>query len=138
MAMFGTQDGQLCAGNISGGKKGNALNVIPVCMAQEQVRLYRARLCQQRLTQSTDASASVKNDECIVIEPHFDTGSIATVTHGGGSWSGYGPACPPEPDLHALSPRPCPSSASVQGITRSPLATGHWRRVHNPPCTAAV
>jgi hypothetical protein len=66
--MFGTQDGQLCAGNIGGGKKGNPLNVIPVCMAQEQVRVYRAWLRQQRLTQSPDARASVKDDERVVIE----------------------------------------------------------------------
>src|SRR5215510_8094085 len=113
MSMFGPQDGQLCASNISRGKKGNPLNMIPMRMAQEQVCMYRARLRQQRLPQSTDASASVKDNERVVIEPHFDTGSIATVAHGGGSWCGYGPACPPEPDLHARSPRTFPANASA-------------------------
>src|SRR5215831_90388 len=94
VSMFGTQDGQLGASNIGGSKKGDALNMIPVRMAQEQVRVYRAWLRQQRLTQSPDARASVKDDERVVIEAHFDTGSIATVAHGGGPWCGYGPACP--------------------------------------------
>src|SRR6266571_2823314 len=139
MAMFGTQDGQLCAGNISGGKKGNALDVIPVCMAQEQVRLYRARLRQQRLPQSPDTSASIKNDERIVIEPHFDTGSIATVAHGGGSWCGDGSACPPEPDLHMLAlPAPFPPAPQFRGpleapdywpLAASPQPAVHCRRI---------
>src|SRR5262249_18798919 len=63
VSMFGTQDGQLCANNIGGGKKGNPLNMIPVCMAQEQIRVYRAWLRQQRLTQSPETRASVKDDE---------------------------------------------------------------------------
>src|SRR5262245_45708577 len=113
MSMFGAQDGQLCASNIGGGKKGNALNMIPVRMAQEQVCMYRARLRQQRLPQSTDASTRVKDNERVVIEPHFDAGSIATVAHGGGSWCGDRPACPPEPDLHARSPRTFPASVSA-------------------------
>src|SRR5262245_32276340 len=108
MSMFGPQDGQLCASNIGGGKKRNTLNVIPVRMSQEQVRTYRAWLRQQRLPQSTEASASVKDKKRVVIEAHFNTGGITTVAHGGGSWCGYGPACPPEPDLHALSPRTVP------------------------------
>src|SRR4029453_15143912 len=125
MSMFGPQDGQLCASNIGGGKKGNPLNVIPVRMTQEQVRVYRAWLRQQRLTQSTDARASVKDDERVIIEPYFDTGSIATVAHGAGSWCGYGSACPPEPDLHVRPPRTFPARAAAQEATGSPwlLAT---------------
>src|SRR5262245_16539287 len=136
--MFGTQDGQLGASNIGGSKKGDALNMIPVRMAQEQVRVYRAWLHQQRLTQSPKARASVKDDERVVIEPYFDTGCIATVAHCGGSWCGYRPPCPPEPDLHAPFPSSMPLQCLSSGGNQKPLATGHWRRVHNPPCTAAV
>src|SRR5262249_43651190 len=130
MSMFGPQDGQLCASNIGGGEKGNPWNVIPVRMTQEQVRVYRAWLRQQRLTQSTDARASVKDDERVIIEPHFDTGSIATVAHGAGSWCGYGPACPPEPDLHVRPPPTFPANAAPQGATGSP-----WRLATNPAPT---
>src|SRR5919199_6770970 len=91
--------------------------------------MYRARLRQQRLTQSTDARARVKDDERAVIEAHFDAGRVAAVAHGGRSWCGDGPACPPEPDLHARSPRTFPTSASVEGPLEAP---GYWPLAASP------
>jgi len=46
----GAQDRQLRASEIGWGKKGQPLNVIPMGMAQEQVRAHRTWVGQQRLT----------------------------------------------------------------------------------------
>ena len=49
-SMRGAQDRQLRASDIGWGKKGDPLNVIPMGMAQEQVRAHRTWVGQQRLT----------------------------------------------------------------------------------------
>ena len=45
-SMLGAQDRQFRASDIGWGKKGQALNVIPMGVAQEQVRAHRTRVCQ--------------------------------------------------------------------------------------------
>src|SRR5262249_58142959 len=97
------------------------------------MRLYRAWLHQQRLTQSPEARASVKDDERVVIEPYFDTGRIATVAHCGGCWCGGGAARPPPPHPPALFPPPFPPPLPLLGGATSPPPLPPCRRTPHPP-----
>src|SRR5215207_9533163 len=102
--MLRTKNIELRAFHIGRGKKWNALNMVPMRMAQKKIRSHWASISQERLTQSADASAGVKNYEGTVIQAYFDTGRIPTIPHRLRPWCGYGATSAPKRDLHAAFP----------------------------------
>src|SRR5262249_22871931 len=81
---------------------------------------------------SPETGASIENNERPIIEAHLHTGGIATVTQGGGPWCGDRPPCPPESNLHAVSPHTRTAWAYAQAAaTRGRLLARPWLRIRN-------
>ena len=78
-----------------------ALNVIPMCMAQQQVEMPNGSL-QQGLAKPSDPGSGIKhNDSGARID--FDAGCVAAITKNVGCRYGKGAADTPEVNFHRRS-----------------------------------
>ena len=78
----------------------DALDVIPVEVAQEHVRLGAGSesFTHQTLAQPMEANTGVEDDDLTRGAPNLDTGCVSTVLAGGGTRIGYGATCAPQLD----------------------------------------
>ena len=93
----GTDDRDPVALLVSGHEERNALDVIPMRVADEQVRVQRPALHPLAELDATRARARARiADEKLIGDPYFDARRVTAVLCGGGSRCGDGPARAPE------------------------------------------
>ena len=97
MRAFATEDAEAAAGFVDGREEGQALDVIPVRVGNEEGEIERLGLefFQERDTELTQAGAGIEDDD-VLAGADFDTGSIAAVVNGAASRSGDGAANTPK------------------------------------------
>ena len=97
-------DGQMSAGNESRREERKALDVVQVCVRDQQVRLQRGVL-REVGTQLGNAGPGVDDDQVVVPVADLDAGGVAAVTQGAPAGSGPGAPRAPELDPHRTAVR---------------------------------
>ena len=87
---------------VKGTEEGDALNVIPVKVGDEDVggKGAVAELALEFASEDTETGAAIK-DVNLIVDAHFHAGGIASVAEILGLWSGRGPAHAPKLNLHS-------------------------------------
>src|SRR5581483_7003810 len=99
-------DEELVALLVDGREERQALDVVPVRVAHEQVRGAAAlaeRALHHLLAELADAGAGVDDDVLPVGGAHLDARGVAAVTVGVGPWNRIGPTDSPEAYLHGAA-----------------------------------
>jgi hypothetical protein len=109
---FAAKNPQLAARIVNRPEKRQSLNVIPMCVCEEQRKIQRLafELLEQRLPQRAQAGSRVEDDD-VVTAADFDARGVAAIAHGCRARRGNGAAHAPE--FYA--------SASFDGITLARL-----------------
>ncbi len=94
---FAAEDAEAAAGFINGRKEGQALDVIPVGVGNEEGEIERLGLefFEERDAEFAEAGAGIEDDD-VFAGADFDAGSIAAVVNGAASRSGDGAANTPK------------------------------------------
>lgn len=94
---FAAEDAEAAAGFINGRKEGQALDVIPVRVGNEEGEIERLGLefFEERDAEFAEAGAGIEDDD-VFAGADFDAGSIAAVVNGAASRSGDGAANTPK------------------------------------------
>ena len=96
-------------------EEGDALDVVPVKMRDEDVRVdgLAAEFGAQRLAQIAEAGAAIEHVDAAV-DPHLDAGGVAPVTHVLGLRRRGRAPHTPELDVHAPPAAPSPRPAGLR------------------------
>ncbi len=96
-------DSQAGAGQVGGLEKGKALDVIPMTVAEEEVRGDRL-LAREHVAEPADAGAGIQDEHLAVVKTNGDAGGVATVSDGELSWRRDRAAGAPDLNSHGCSP----------------------------------
>ncbi|MNT23866.1 hypothetical protein D3C72_1593070 [compost metagenome] len=111
-AVKGAMQAHAVAGHEQGREHGQAVDVVPVAVRDEDVRVdglaRRQLLCQRK-----DAAARIENDQAIVVGARFDARGVAAVARRARAGGGDGAAHTPEREFHSV---PCYSVIIVDSI----------------------
>ena len=101
--VHGAVDREFVAGDERGHEEGEAVDVVPVGMAEEDVGAHGAAAAHEVEPEFAHARAKVDNEQRAVFGLDFDAGGVAAVANGirSGRWDGA--ANPPEFDFHVVS-----------------------------------
>jgi len=100
------------AGHEQGAKHGQAVDVVPVAVRDEDVRVDR-HAGRQLLRQREDAAARIKDDQAVVVGAHLDAGRVAAIARRARAGGGDGAAHAPEREFHSV---PCYGVIIVDSI----------------------
>src|SRR5690606_27709397 len=92
----------LVAGDVERSKEGQALNMIPVSVCDEDVGADR-QLFQQGLRQRKDTGTGIKDEQFARIAAHLDAGRVAAVARGMRTGRGNRATYAPETNHHAAT-----------------------------------
>src|SRR5437867_7424690 len=83
-------------------KKGNALDMVEMKMAEENVSVDRpaAELLLKLVSEKAESGPAIENKNLIRVGSDFDTRSVAANPHVFFLWCGSRAANPPEPNAH--------------------------------------
>src|SRR5690349_1730527 len=85
-------------------KRGKALNVIPVCVADKQINSFDPFSGTQQLhPEFAHSGATVEDQNSTFTRPHFDTRSVASEKHGSVAGGRDRAACSPKANAHYAS-----------------------------------
>jgi hypothetical protein len=101
-----SDDREFVPRDIEGLEKGEAVDVIPVRMADGEERLDRFTRRHQLIAEPPDAGPRVKHNEVVLVQPYFDARGVPAVPDGVFPRRGEGTTRPPEFDFHAPAPSP--------------------------------